>query len=36
MPRELLLLSQGERPASVFFRGGIVRIDGTMNGMNAL
>lgn len=27
MPKELLLLSEGERPASVFFRGGIVRID---------
>ena len=27
MPKEPLLLSAGERPASVFFRGGEVRID---------
>ena len=27
MPKEQLLLSAGERPASVFFRGGEVRID---------
>jgi hypothetical protein len=27
MPKEALLLSAGERPASVFFRGGEVRID---------